>query len=111
MRSSLLNLYRLALSLFLTNLEIPIVTTSLVSITDDLGGFNKVGWVISSYLLGYVGKSSVYIIKFELIREGVLVIFAKLSDILGRRFVLSLSILIFIIFSGACGASQTVDQL
>lgn len=47
--------YRLALSLFLTNLEIPIVTTSLVAITDSLGGFDQVGWIISSYLLGYVG--------------------------------------------------------
>jgi len=41
--------------LFLTSLEIPIVTTSLVAITDDLGGFDRIGWVISSYLLGYVG--------------------------------------------------------
>jgi MFS family permease len=42
-------------SLFITNLEIPIVTTSLVAITNDFGTFDNVGWVISSYLLGYVG--------------------------------------------------------
>ena len=49
-------LCRLAMSLFLTNLEIPIVTTSLVAITNDFGQFDDVGWVISSYLLGYVGE-------------------------------------------------------
>ncbi|ORX94599.1 MFS multidrug transporter-like protein [Clohesyomyces aquaticus] len=86
----------LAISLFLTNLEIPIVTTSLVSITNDLGDFNNVGWVISSYLLGYVG---------------VLVIFAKLSDIFGRKLLLCLSISIFIVFSAGCGAAQTLTQL
>jgi hypothetical protein len=87
---------RLALSLFLTNLEIPIVTTSLVAITNDLGEFNNIGWVISSYLLGYVG---------------VLVIFAKLSDIFGRKLLLGISISIFIVFSGGCGAAQTTTQL
>ncbi|KAF2009361.1 MFS multidrug transporter-like protein [Aaosphaeria arxii CBS 175.79] len=87
---------RLALSLFLTNLEIPIVTTSLVAITNDLGQFDKIEWVISSYLLGYVG---------------VLVILAKLSDIFGRKLLLSLSISLFIIFSAGCGAAQSLAQL
>ncbi|VUC24636.1 unnamed protein product [Clonostachys rosea] len=86
----------LCLCLFLTNLEIPIVTTSLIGITDDLGDFNKASWVISSYLLGYVG---------------VLIIFSKLSDVFGRKSILILVVLIFIIFSGACGAAQTVEQL
>ncbi|KAF2653158.1 MFS general substrate transporter, partial [Lophiostoma macrostomum CBS 122681] len=86
----------IVLSLFLTNMEIPIVTTSLVAITSDLGGFDKIGWVISSYLLGYVG---------------VLVIFAKLSDIFGRKLMLSISISIFILFSAGCGAAQTLTQL
>lgn len=41
--------------LFLTNLEIPIVTTALVGMTMDLGGFSQINWIISAYLLGYVG--------------------------------------------------------
>lgn len=41
--------------LFLTNLEIPIVVTALVGITNDIGGFSKVSWIIAAYLLGYVG--------------------------------------------------------
>ncbi|KAI0015069.1 MFS general substrate transporter [Xylariomycetidae sp. FL0641] len=86
----------LSMCLFLTNLEIPIVTTALVDLTDDLGGFSKASWVISSYLLGYVG---------------FLVIFAKLSDIFGRKFYLLLVLLLFAIFSAACGAAQTINQL
>lgn len=41
--------------MFLTNLEVPVVITALVSITNDLSGFENVGWVVASYLLGYVG--------------------------------------------------------
>jgi MFS family permease len=82
--------------LFLTNVEIPIVTTALVSITDEFGGFDKASWVISAYLLGYVG---------------VLIILSKLSDIFGRKSVLLAVILVFTIFSGACGAAQSIEQL
>ncbi|KAI0473346.1 putative multidrug resistance protein fnx1 [Xylariaceae sp. FL0804] len=85
-----------AIMMFLTNLEVPVVTTALVKITDDLGGFNLVAWVVSSYLLGYVA---------------VIVIFAKFSDIFGRKLVFLLSTAVFIIFSAACSASQTMVQL
>lgn len=40
---------------FLVVLEIPIVPTALVPISNALGGFNDLSWVISSYLLGRVG--------------------------------------------------------
>ena len=39
----------------LANLEIPIVITALVGITDDLGGFQRASWIVAAYLLGYVG--------------------------------------------------------
>lgn len=42
---------------------------------------------------------------------GILIIFAKLSDIFGRKLLLSIAIAIFVIFSGACGAAQTTTQL
>jgi hypothetical protein len=44
-----------ATSLFVTNLEIPIVTTSTIAITNQFGRFDNIDWVNSSYLLGYVG--------------------------------------------------------
>jgi len=81
---------------FLSILEISIVSTALVAITNDLKGFERSSWIITSYLLTYTG---------------FLIIWAKFSDILGRRSCLAASMLIFIIASGACGASQTTNQL
>ncbi|KAI0169916.1 major facilitator superfamily MFS-1 [Hypoxylon sp. FL1284] len=80
----------------MVGLEIPVVTTSLVAVADELSGFDKSSWVLSSYLLGY---------------GAVIVIFAKFSDIFGRKPMFLLSIIIFIIFSAACSASQTMTQL
>ncbi|GAP86914.1 putative MFS multidrug transporter [Rosellinia necatrix] len=85
-----------AIMMFLTNLEVPVVTTALVAITNDLGSFENVGWVVASYLLGYVA---------------VIVIFAKFSDIFGRKMVFVISTALFIIFSVACSAAQTLTQL
>ncbi|KAF2179434.1 MFS general substrate transporter [Zopfia rhizophila CBS 207.26] len=84
------------IAIFLTNLEVPIVTTSLVNITNDFGGFGKAPWIVSSYLLGYVG---------------VVIIFSKISDIFGRKPIFIITLLIFTIFSAACGASQSLTQL
>lgn len=44
--------------LFLTNLEVPVVTTAVITIAGELGGFDNAGWVLASYLLGYVGQLS-----------------------------------------------------
>ncbi|GAW18970.1 hypothetical protein ANO14919_084540 [Xylariales sp. No.14919] len=86
----------IAIVMFLVNLEVPVVITSLVAITNDLHGFDNVGWVVSSYLLGYVG---------------VIVICAKFSDIFGRKLIFLSSIVFFIIFSAACSAAETMVQL
>ncbi|KAH8166270.1 hypothetical protein CIB48_g1935 [Xylaria polymorpha] len=85
-----------AVMMFMTNLEVPVVTTALVAITNDLGSFDNASWVVASYLLGYVA---------------VIVIFAKFSDIFGRKLIFVLSTALFIIFSAACSASQTLVQL
>jgi hypothetical protein len=44
----------IALMMFMVNLEIPVVTTALVAITNDLGGLEDAGWAVSGYLVGYV---------------------------------------------------------
>lgn len=46
----------IATMLFLTNLEVPVVTTAVITIASELGGFDNAGWVLASYLLGYVGQ-------------------------------------------------------
>jgi len=42
--------------IFIVSVEANIAVTSLVAITHDLGGFQVVSWVISSYQLGFVGQ-------------------------------------------------------
>lgn len=84
------------LCLFLTNIEIPIVNTSLEGIIDDLRGFDRSSWVIAAYLITYTG---------------FLIIWAKLSDVFGRKLTISIAVALHIIFSGACGAAQTMGQL
>lgn len=86
----------LALPLFLTSLETTIVSTSLVAITDDLLGFGQGSWIITGYLLTYAG---------------FLLIWTKASDICGIRPCILTAITLFTLFSAACGAIQSLNQL
>ncbi|KAF1997152.1 MFS general substrate transporter [Amniculicola lignicola CBS 123094] len=86
----------LCLVLFLVNLEVTIVSTSNLAIANDLQSFNKLGWILTGYLITYTS----FIIPW-----------AKSSDIFGRKTCIILSLIIFIIFSGGCGAAQTMNQL
>ncbi|KAI1180244.1 drug resistance transporter [Nemania sp. FL0916] len=86
----------LELALFLVNFEITIVSTALVSISNDLDDFGRTSWVITAYLITYTAG---------------LVINAKLSDIFGRKWTYLTVLLIFSAFSGGCGGAQTMTQL
>ncbi|OGE55922.1 hypothetical protein PENARI_c003G05633 [Penicillium arizonense] len=46
----------LLIGLYLVNLEVTIVSTSLVSITNDLDGFKKTSWVVTGFLTTYTGS-------------------------------------------------------
>ncbi|KAH9987036.1 putative multidrug resistance protein fnx1 [Xylariaceae sp. FL0662B] len=86
----------LCLALFLVNLELTIIGTSLVSITNDLQDFVRASWVVTAYLMTYTSG---------------LVIWAKISDLLGRKPTYIVTLLIFSAFAGGCGGSQTMVQL
>lgn len=81
---------------FLVNLEISIVSTSLVSITDELKSFSQSSWVVTAYLLTYTS---------------FMLIMAKLSDLYGRKSILVFSLFVFTVFSGGCAAANTMIQL
>jgi MFS family permease len=49
--------------MFLVNIEVSIVATSLVSIVNDLQGFDQIGWVVTSYLVTY---TSTFVIARQL---------------------------------------------
>ncbi|OJD15998.1 hypothetical protein AJ78_03790 [Emergomyces pasteurianus Ep9510] len=84
------------LSLFLSTLETTIVSTSLVSITNALDGFELRDWIVTSYLLTYTG---------------FLVIYAKLGDVFGRKTMFLLALALFTLFSILCGATNDVVEL
>ena len=44
------------LATFLVNIEVSIVSTSLVTITNSLHGFRETSWIVSGYLVTYTGK-------------------------------------------------------
>jgi MFS family permease len=47
----------------------------------------------------------------SLTKLGFLTIYAKLSDVFGKKTMLLLAILIFTVFSGLCGATSNVVDL
>jgi hypothetical protein len=48
----------LSLGLFLVNFEITIASTALVNIIDDLQEFKRSSWILTAYLITYVGTRS-----------------------------------------------------
>ncbi|TVY27456.1 Efflux pump [Lachnellula hyalina] len=84
------------ISLFLSTLETTIVSTSLVSITNALDGFQVRDWIVTAYLITYTG---------------FLVIYAKFSDVFGKKTMLILALGIFTLFSILCGAATGVVEL
>ena len=88
--------FSVAMCMFLVNIEVSIVGTSLISITNDLHGFRQVDWVVTAYLITYTS---------------MIIIWAKLSDIFGRKQVTMATMIIFVVSSGGCAASHTMSEL
>ncbi|CAJ2514279.1 Uu.00g023980.m01.CDS01 [Anthostomella pinea] len=70
--------------------------TSLISITNALGGFEQRDWVVTAYLITYTG---------------FMIIYAKSSDILGRKLMVLIALGFFTIFSIVCGSISNMIQL
>jgi MFS family permease len=77
-------------------LDTTIITTALFKISSDFGALNKSGWLVVTYLLTY---------------NSFLMITSKLSDVWGIKPVILGCAFIFLAFSMACGAAQTMNQL
>ncbi|KAH7109870.1 major facilitator superfamily domain-containing protein [Dendryphion nanum] len=89
-------LYGLLMSQLLIACESSIVGTSIVSIANDLGSWERAQLVFTMYLVCYAS---------------FILVIGELSDIFGRRTSFLASLSIFTIFSIACGASKTMTQL
>jgi EmrB/QacA subfamily drug resistance transporter len=86
----------LMLGLLLAGLDQTIVATALPTIVGDLGGINHLSWVVTAYLLTSTCSMLIY---------------GKLGDLYGRKTILQLSIIIFLVGSALAGASQTITEL
>ncbi|KAI1455383.1 putative efflux pump antibiotic resistance protein [Annulohypoxylon moriforme] len=84
------------LATFLVNIEVSIVGTSLITIANSLHRFSETSWIVTGYLVTYTG---------------FMIIWSKLSDVIGRKITFITTMFLFVVFSGGCGASQTLTQL
>ncbi|KAF4952660.1 hypothetical protein FGADI_6550 [Fusarium gaditjirri] len=84
------------LGLFLSMIDTSIVATSLHSIGVDFEVLEDVNWVALAYTLAYLGCA---------------IVFARISDIVGRRDAFIAAYIIFFVFSLACGFAQSLNQL
>ncbi|MGF6951306.1 EmrB/QacA subfamily drug resistance transporter [Neobacillus sp. B4I6] len=84
------------LAMFMGAIEATIVSTAMPAIVADLGGFTLYSWVFSAYLL----MNSVTVL-----------IYGKLSDLFGRKPILTIGILIFLLGSILCGFATSMKML
>lgn len=49
----------------MVNLEVTIVSTSLVDITNDLQGFDRTSWIVTGYLLTFTGMEFLFLTGLE----------------------------------------------
>ncbi|MEI7719884.1 MAG: MDR family MFS transporter [bacterium] len=86
----------LMLVLLLAALDQTIVSTALPKIASEFNGLSQLSWVVTAYLLTSAVTTPLY---------------GKLSDLFGRKKVLSVAIVIFLIGSALAGAAQSMLQL
>ncbi|MFJ7728881.1 MDR family MFS transporter [Neobacillus sp. NPDC097160] len=84
------------LAMFMGAIEATIVSTAMPAIVADLGGFTLYSWVFSAYLL---------------MNAVTVLIYGKLSDLFGRKPILTVGIIIFLIGSILCGFATSMKTL
>lgn len=95
-QSSLRVVIALYLTTFLAAIEGTIVSTAMPIITDSLDGAHLYSWVNTIYLLAMVVATP---------------IFGKLSDIYGRKLLISIGIIIFLVGSALSGVAWSMPSL
>ncbi|MTH53398.1 MFS transporter [Bacillus mangrovi] len=80
----------------LAAMEGTIVSTAVPRITSDLSGIELVSWVYAIYMLATAVSAPIY---------------GKLADLYGRKRVMIVGIILFLIGAALCGAAATMEQL
>jgi EmrB/QacA subfamily drug resistance transporter len=86
----------LLLVLLIASLDQTIVSTALPTIVGDLGGLQHLSWVVTAYLLASTVVGPLY---------------GKLGDLYGRKRVLQIALVLFLVGSALCGLAQSMPQL
>lgn len=86
----------LMLGMFLASLDQTIVSTALPTIVGDFHRSDLLSWVITAYLLASTASTPLW---------------GKAGDLYGRKRVFQLAIVVFLIGSALCGASQNMFEL
>jgi EmrB/QacA subfamily drug resistance transporter len=95
-RERVVILIGLMLGMFLAALDQTIVATALPRISSDLHGIEHLSWIVSAYLLTSTAATPIY---------------GKLSDLYGRKIMLQIAIVIFLLTSILCALAATMGQL
>ncbi|KAK2673942.1 Major facilitator superfamily [Fusarium oxysporum f. sp. vasinfectum] len=91
-----LSVIGLTFGLFLSALETTIVSTTLDTIAKHFNDEREYSWIVTAYMVTF---------------NGFLLLHARLSDVFGRFTVFYACLAIFALFSGVCGAAQSMTQL
>lgn len=86
----------LMLVMLLSALDQTIVSTALPTIVGELGGLDRLSWIVTAYMLA----STI-----------VVPLYGKFGDLFGRKTVLQISVILFLIGSALCGLAQNMEQL
>lgn len=86
----------LMVGMFLSALDQSIVGTALPRITSELGGLDKLSWVVTAYLLTATASTPLW---------------GKISDLYGRKLLFQIAILTFLVGSLLAGFSHNIEEL
>ncbi|MGH3384897.1 MAG: MDR family MFS transporter [Nocardioidaceae bacterium] len=95
-RQILVVLGGLMAGMFLAALDQSILGTALPAITSDLGGLDKLSWVVTTYLLTSTASTPLW---------------GKISDLYGRRPMFQAAIIIFVAGSMLSALAQNIEML
>ncbi|WP_202915347.1 MDR family MFS transporter [Paenibacillus paridis] len=86
----------LLLATLMASMDNTITATAIGTIVGDLGGFDKLMWVTSAYMVAEMAGMP---------------IFGKLSDMYGRKRFFIFGIIVFMLGSALCGTAESIVQL
>lgn len=86
----------LVVAFLVANLDFTIVGTALPTMAEELGGFESLSWVVTSFALATAVTTPIW---------------GKLGDLYPRKSVFMTAFTIFLVGSALCGAAQNMAQL